>query len=514
MLTEEMLAALIEALTGVDRLVLVGDRRQLPPIGAGKPFIDIVMRLRPEEFTQGSPKVGYSYAELTVPRRQDPDGLELAEWFGGEPGPSHDSVFEILSGHRQSETVKVVYWETPDGLKDQLPQVLAENLGFDRDEDEALEFAKSLGGEMSRGFAYFNRGRSGAKAEAWQILSPSRQKSWGVEPLNRFLHQRYKSKQIESATEVPPFQKRRFLKPQGDQLIVYGDKVINNRNWRIPKSRRWPNEEGYLANGEVGIVVGQMRTRNFDHPPRNLEVEFSTQRGSVVKFWPGDFDEEGQADLELAYALTVHKAQGSEFGTVFVILPKANHMLTRELIYTALTRQTKKIVILLQGSPIALQRLSSDLYSEAAGRLTNLFAPPDPVQVGEKFLEERLIHRTTRGELVRSKSEVIIANLLHANGIDYRYEEPLEIDGLTKLPDFTIEDDNTGERYYWEHLGMLSDGAYRRRWQEKVEWLKDHGILPREEGGGPLGSLIVTQDSANGGIDSEAVSRLIEELFR
>ena len=514
MFTEEMLAALIEALTGVDRLILVGDRRQLPPIGAGKPFIDIIMRLKPEEFTQGSPKVGHSYAELTVPRRQDPDGLELAEWFGGEPGPSHDSVFEILSGHRQSETVKVVHWETPDELKDQLPQVLAENLGFDRDEDEALQFAKSLGGEISRGFAYFNRGRSGAEAEAWQILSPSRQKSWGVEPLNRFLHQRYKSKQIESATEVPPFQKRRFLKPQGDQLIVYGDKVINNRNWHIPKSRRWPYEEGYLANGEVGIVVGQIRTRNFDHPPRYLEVEFSTQQGSVVKFRPGDFDEEGQADLELAYALTVHKAQGSEFNTVLLVLPKSNHMLTRELIYTALTRQKKKIVILMQGSPIELQRLSSDLYSEAARRLTNLFTPPDPVQVGEKFLEERLIHRTARGELVRSKSEVIIANLLHANGIDYRYEEPLEIEGLTKLPDFTIEDDNTGERYYWEHLGMLSDGGYRRRWEEKVEWLKDHGILPREEGGGPMGSLIVTQDSANGGIDSETVSRLIEELFR
>ena len=64
MLTEEMLAALIEALTGIDRLILVGDRRQLPPIGAGKPFIDIIMWLKPEEFTQGSPKVGHSYAGL------------------------------------------------------------------------------------------------------------------------------------------------------------------------------------------------------------------------------------------------------------------------------------------------------------------------------------------------------------------------------------------------------------------------------------------------------------------
>ena len=212
------------------------------------------------------------------------------------------------------------------------------------------------------------------------------------------------------------------MEPQGDQLIVYGDKIINNRNVQRRKyfpDENWRQEQTYVANGEIGIVVGETQWRRRRRPSA-LEVKFSTQTNAVVKFWKNDFDEEGEANLELAYALTVHKAQGSEFGTVLVILPKTNHMPTRELIYTALTRQRLKIVILMQGSPIELQRLNSDLYSEAAGRLTNLFAPPDSVQVGERFLEERLIHRTARGELVRSKSEVIIANLLHANGIDYR----------------------------------------------------------------------------------------------
>lgn len=516
MLTEEMLAALIESLTGVDRLILVGDPRQLPPIGAGRPFVDIVNYLKPDDFTPGTPRIGPSYAELTVPRRQDVqdrDGLELAEWFGGEPGPNHDSAFEILSGHRESETVKVVRWDSADDLKDRLPQVIADNLGFDKKEDETLEFAKSLGGQISRGYAYFNVGRSGKMAEAWQILSPSRQKPWGVEPLNRLIHQRYKSKLIESATEVPRFQKRRFLKPQGDQLIVYGDKIISNRNRNVSKSRRWPREEGYLANGEVGIVVGQMRTRNFDHPPRHLEVEFSTQPEYVVKFWPNEFDEEREANLELAYALTVHKAQGSEFDTVLLVLPKSNQMLKRELIYTALTRQKEKIVILMQGTPSDLQRLSSEVYSETARRLTNLFSAPSPVQIGGEFLEEGLIHRTARGEAVRSKSEVIIANLLNARGIDYRYEEPLEFDGIAKYPDFTIEDDDTGERYYWEHLGLLQDRGYRQRWEEKKNWYGAHGIHPREGGGGPAGTLITTRDSVEGGFDSEAVSRLVDELF-
>ncbi len=519
MLTEEMLAALIEALTGFDRLILVGDPRQLPPIGAGKPFVDIIMQLRPEKFTPGSPRVGHSYAELTVPRRQDLgqqgaqdfDSLELAEWFGGEPGPSHDSVFEILSGHRQSNTVKIVHWESPNDLRDQLPGVLADHLVFDKDKNEALEFAESLGGKISKGNAYFNWGQAGTGADAWQILSPSRQRAWGVETLNRLIHRRYKSKQVESSTR----QRFRFLKPIGNQLIVYGDKIINNRNLQRSKYlpfEKWKKERTFVANGEIGIVVGEVQWKG-GRPPSALEVEFSTQTNAVVKFWGSDFDEEGEANLELAYALTVHKAQGSEFNTVILVLPESGHLVTRELIYTALTRQKKKIVILMQGSPIQLQRLSSELYSEVAGRLTNLFVPPDPIQIDEKLLEKRLIHRTTRRELVRSKSEVIIANLLHAKGIDYRYEEPLEIDGVIKFPDFTIEDDDTGERYYWEHLGMLSDIGYRRRWEEKVEWYKGHGISLQEDGGGPEGTLIVTEDSADGGIDSEAVSSLIMSLF-
>ena len=48
MMTEEMLAALVEAVGGAKRIILVGDHRQLPPIGAGRPFADIVRRLQPD----------------------------------------------------------------------------------------------------------------------------------------------------------------------------------------------------------------------------------------------------------------------------------------------------------------------------------------------------------------------------------------------------------------------------------------------------------------------------------
>jgi hypothetical protein len=74
MLTEDQLAALIDAIEGVERLVLVGDPRQLPPIGAGRPFVDICRELGPPEQPPIFPKLSNGYAELTVIGRQRGSG--------------------------------------------------------------------------------------------------------------------------------------------------------------------------------------------------------------------------------------------------------------------------------------------------------------------------------------------------------------------------------------------------------------------------------------------------------
>ena len=67
MLTEEQLAALVDSLSNVERLVLVGDPRQLPPIGAGRPFVDIVKLLEPANVESLFPRSGPGYGELTIP---------------------------------------------------------------------------------------------------------------------------------------------------------------------------------------------------------------------------------------------------------------------------------------------------------------------------------------------------------------------------------------------------------------------------------------------------------------
>lgn len=523
MLTEEMMGAMLEAISGVHRLIFVGDPRQLPPIGAGRPFADIIARLRPDDIETRFPRVAKGYAELTVPRRQgtgEREDLQLAAWFGGSVvGPGEDQVFEILAGRRKSETVRFIPWNTPDELDKIIPIVLAETLGFDNKLEEWQAFAKSLGGVLDNyGSPWFNNkfGKyEGAcrYAEAWQILSPVRQKPWGVEMLNRTIHLRYKVKEIELARN--PGNYPSIPKPMGEDQLVYGDKVINNSNWDVPQWRMYPkpDQSGYLANGEIGMVVGHRRTKVRNRYPKNLEIEFTTQQGTVFTFTPGDFSEESKVNLELAYALTIHKAQGCEFDVVFLILPRSPLMLTRELLYTALTRQSQKVVIFHQGSATDLQKLSSEKYSATAKRLTNLFRHPKPVAVGDAFLEEWLIHRTERGEAVRSKSEVIIADKLYNKKLDYQYEAPLEFDSVVKYPDFTIEDDNTGITYYWEHCGMLQDPAYEKRWKKKLDWYRAHDIKPHQESVKAKRQLIVTEDKPDGGIDSQMIAELIKEVF-
>ena len=84
--------------------------------------------------------------------------------------------------------------------------------------------------------------------------------------------------------------------------------------------------------------------------PYEVEVELASQPGFAYKYRPWEFDsQESTPPLELAYALTVHKTQGSEFGKTFVVIPNPCRNLTREMLYTALTRQKDKIIILHQG---------------------------------------------------------------------------------------------------------------------------------------------------------------------
>ncbi len=523
MLTEEQLAALLDGLSGVDRLVLVGDHRQLPPIGSGRPFVDIVKELKPEGIEHRFPRVGRGYAELIIPRRQQGTrraDLLLANWFGGDPDPAADEIWDRLT----TETMTDIYfesWINGVDLQEKLLTLIVKELGLDGPDDE-VGFECSLGATMFNNGTFFWRSQNvddSPKAERWQIISPVRGAEHGVAALNRIVQQTFRRTWLSRATSYN--RQRKINSPIGPQGIIYGDKVINLQNSSKRRVYPEPDRTPYVANGDVGLVVGNYKTKKQKKLFPFLEVEFTSQPGHDYDFRIWEFDgEKGAPPLELAYALTVHKTQGSEFGITFVVLPNPCWLLSRELLYTALTRQQDRVVILHQGDVRDLRRYANDNHSDIARRLTNLFAPPNPIRFqesdgNEKFLEERLIHRTKRGDLVRSKSEVIIANELLAQGIDrYEYEEPLTLpSGKTRYPDFTIVDDDTGARYYWEHLGLLHNPEYAARWQRKLHAYREAGILPYKDGGGSAGTLIITRDNEVGGIDAKAIADIIRDVL-
>ena len=93
----------------------------------------------------------------------------------------------------------------------------------------------------------------------------------------------------------------------------------------------------YMANGEIGIVVGEWIKSESKEKPKVL-ISFSSQQGYAYSFFQGSFDDgEDSYDFELAYCISVHKSQGSGFKSTFLILSAKNPMLSRELLYTALT---------------------------------------------------------------------------------------------------------------------------------------------------------------------------------
>jgi energy-coupling factor transporter ATP-binding protein EcfA2 len=377
MLTEEQLAALIDAVANVERFVLVGDPRQLPPIGAGRPFVDIANLMSPPNVDNLFPRCGSGYAELTIPRRQQGEAREdvlLASHFSGRPlDPGADLVWDTLESG-ESDNLRSVRWNHPQELHEKLVSELVRALELAGPDDE-LSFELSLGGsiygDIPTAFFWNKFGENpgaASKADAWQILSPIRASLVGVDALNRMVQERFRRRTRDLANASG--WGRKVPRPTGTQGLLYGDKVINVINQRRRDVWPKPDGEAYIANGDLGIIVGQYKTKKFQGMPKKLEVEFAGQLGPKYGFHSGEFSEEGNNPLELAYCLTVHKTQGSEFGITFVVLTNPCWLLSRELLYTALTRHQKRLVILHQGPIAEYRRYSGDDHSQIATRLT------------------------------------------------------------------------------------------------------------------------------------------------
>jgi hypothetical protein len=165
------------------------------------------------------------------------------------------------------------------------------------------------------------------------------------------------------------------------------------------------------------------------------------------------------------------------------------------------------------------------MYSETARRLTDLFTASTPhvieVDGVPQPFDGNLVHVADNGVMVRSKNEVIVADILEkvAPG-RWRYEVLLKgDDGSWCRPDFTISTP-AGVPVYWEHLGLMNQPSYARRWEEKLQSYAANGILPGLDAdgqvipgaqGGPNGILVWTDDAA--GVNKPAWTAMAEAIL-
>ena len=109
------------------------------------------------------------------------------------------------------------------------------------------------------------------------------------------------------------------------------------------------------------------------------------------------------------------------------------------------------------------------------------------------YKPERKVKRTSRGTMVRTKSEMLIEERLCFYYLENRYEQVLHIGEYKYAPDFTIK--RADEKiFYWEHMGLVSDIGYYDRQLSKLRLFYGVGIVPWDK-------LLISFDDQNGDVD-------------
>ncbi len=519
MLNLELLAALFRTINWsvVQRLIIVGDPNQLPPIGRGKVFADIIDWLRTHSPT--------SVGELTINLRQMENQiggrgtgiLDLASLYVRSAGKDQKDEEESLRAEEMfqrlqdlpadgavDKDLRVLFWKDAADLFDKLVKRMVADMeldtgrAFDPAAPHKLWLAASKTGEGTYRPNYH------------QVISPYLHEDFGTVAVNLRLQQEARAAALSRVGSLAG--------------ITLFDKVMQTRNrgpsepLRAWNSRTDASEPCEIFNGELGYVMphrldnAKKQWQRTGFLLKRFSVQFSRKEylavgygrelGSYIRnnrqIWIKE--ELPEENLELAYAISVHKSQGSEFDRVYFILPKQKKaLLSPELFYTGITRATRHCTIFIEHDISPLLRIRRPEASHLVGINCSLFdftPAPDGFELlrREGYLEEGKIHRSLADVMVRSKSEVIIANMLFEREIAFDYEKPLYApDGSFYLPDFTIL--WRGERYFWEHLGLLVREEYRNKWALKNAWYERH--FP--------GRLVTTEESGNLSQDSKAV---------
>lgn len=260
--------------------------------------------------------------------------------------------------------------------------------------------------------------------------------------------------------------------------------ITNLMNSREEQLMKWKREkekalktapQGSLRicrNGERVQYYWRTDPKDFNgNYIRNEDQEF------VRKLAQKDYDQKVLKAVE-AELKAIQKYRASDYGK------------SVEQIYGSLNPARKKLV-----SPIELPEEECVKQWENVKYLSKGFGEGIP----ELY--------TAKGERVRSKSEVMIADLLNKEGIPYRYEYPLSLRGVgTVYPDFTVLNVRLRKEMLWEHMGMMGDSEYAENAVRKIEAYAQNGIFQGE-------NLILTYETKKNPLNQKTIMLMIERYL-
>ncbi|MBO4698647.1 AAA family ATPase [bacterium] len=340
MIDLNLFATLVRAIdwSKIERLILVGDPNQLPPIGKGKVFVDIIKWLN-KNYKDNVGKLTDNIRQLKNKSEGNDCGiLDLAENFIQENAGSNDKKFNENSNYPD---LGILRWHDQKDLEDQLIECMKEDMReYMLDKKGAYPDEQLWQDSIDK------------NPERVQVISPFRGKFYGVRSLNLLM--------------------QKTFNPSGSLKLLDGigcnDKVIQIRNRPLKSNPAYAyngkyNIEAEIFNGEIGISYKHGFDKKKDSMSvTRFQVAFSgkSRQGLLYNYGKslGKYREDNEdknipeqkvsANLELAYAISVHKSQGSEFDYVYIVIPDRNSdFLSMELIYTAITRAQKKATLLI-----------------------------------------------------------------------------------------------------------------------------------------------------------------------